>query len=72
MLHGFTQTGRLFGRFGEHLGASHTLVALDLPGHGGSDAVRTDLPGTADLVSQSVRAVVETRQFRPMMKGEVA
>jgi 2-succinyl-6-hydroxy-2,4-cyclohexadiene-1-carboxylate synthase len=58
VLHGFTQTGRLFGRFGERLSASHRLVALDLPGHGGSDAVRANLSETADLVSQSVRAVV--------------
>ena len=58
VLHGFTQTGRLFGRFGDHLCDSHTLVAPDLPGHAGSDEVRADLAGTADLVSQSVRAVV--------------
>jgi len=58
VLHGFTQTGRLFGRFGDHLSESHTLVAVDLPGHGGSDAVRAGLAETADLVSQSVRAVV--------------
>ena len=58
VLHGFTQTGRLLGSFGERLGSSHTLVAVDLPGHGGSDAVRADLPATADLVSESVRAIV--------------
>jgi 2-succinyl-6-hydroxy-2,4-cyclohexadiene-1-carboxylate synthase len=58
VLHGFTQTGRLFGRFGDLLGDSHTLVAVDLPGHGGSDAVRADLAETADLVSQSVRTTV--------------
>jgi 2-succinyl-6-hydroxy-2,4-cyclohexadiene-1-carboxylate synthase len=58
VLHGFTQTGRLFGRFGEHLGASHTLVAVDLPGHAGSDAVRADLPETAVLVADSVRRVL--------------
>ena len=58
VLHGFTQTGRLFGRFGDLLGTSHTLVAVDLPGHGGSDGVRADLPETAALVSQSVRAHV--------------
>jgi 2-succinyl-6-hydroxy-2,4-cyclohexadiene-1-carboxylate synthase len=58
VLHGFTQTGRLFGRFGEHLAESHTLVAIDLPGHAGSDAVRTDLPDTAALVAESVRTTV--------------
>ena len=51
LLHGFTQTGRLWGPFGERLAESHTLVAVDLPGHGGSDAVRADLPETAGLVA---------------------
>jgi len=58
VLHGFTQTGRLFGRFGERISASHTLVAVDLPGHGGSDAVRADLPTTAGLVADCVQATV--------------
>jgi 2-succinyl-6-hydroxy-2,4-cyclohexadiene-1-carboxylate synthase len=58
VLHGFTQTGRLFGRFGEHLAESHTLVAVDLPGHGGSDAERAGLPATAALVAESVRACI--------------
>jgi 2-succinyl-6-hydroxy-2,4-cyclohexadiene-1-carboxylate synthase len=58
VLHGFTQTGRLFGRFGEHLSESRTLVAVDLPGHGDSDAVRADLWETAELVRETVRAAV--------------
>ena len=58
LLHGFTQTGRLWGPFGERLAESRTLVALDLPGHAGSDAVRADLPETAGLVAEAVRAVV--------------
>jgi 2-succinyl-6-hydroxy-2,4-cyclohexadiene-1-carboxylate synthase len=58
LLHGFTQTGRLWGRFGEHLAASFTLVALDLPGHAGSDAVRADLPATARLVADAAGAAV--------------
>jgi 2-succinyl-6-hydroxy-2,4-cyclohexadiene-1-carboxylate synthase len=58
LLHGFTQTGRLWGPFGERLAESHTLVALDLPGHAGSDAVRADLPETAGLVAEAVCAVV--------------
>jgi 2-succinyl-6-hydroxy-2,4-cyclohexadiene-1-carboxylate synthase len=56
MLHGFTQTGRLWGRFGDLLAESHTLVALDLPGHGDSGSVRADLPTTAGLVAETVRA----------------
>jgi 2-succinyl-6-hydroxy-2,4-cyclohexadiene-1-carboxylate synthase len=55
MLHGFTQTGRLWGRFGETLEGQRTLVCIDLPGHAGSDAVRADIPGTSALVAQAVR-----------------
>jgi 2-succinyl-6-hydroxy-2,4-cyclohexadiene-1-carboxylate synthase len=58
LLHGFTQTGRLWGRFGQHLADSFTLVALDLPGHGGSDAVQADLPTTAGLVADATRDAV--------------
>jgi 2-succinyl-6-hydroxy-2,4-cyclohexadiene-1-carboxylate synthase len=58
LLHGFTQTGRLWGLFGERLADSHTLVAIDLPGHAGSDAVRADLPETAGLVTEAVHAAV--------------
>lgn len=56
VLHGFTQTGRLWGRFGELLAESHTLVAVDLPGHGDSAPVRADLPTTAALVAEAVRS----------------
>ncbi|HUE05951.1 MAG TPA: alpha/beta fold hydrolase [Acidimicrobiales bacterium] len=58
LLHGFTQTGRLWGRFGEALSTSYTLVAVDLPGHGGSDAVRADLPTSARLVADAIRGVI--------------
>jgi 2-succinyl-6-hydroxy-2,4-cyclohexadiene-1-carboxylate synthase len=58
LLHGFTQTGRLWGPFGDRLAESHTLVAVDLPGHGDSGAVRADLPATADLVAEAVRSQV--------------
>jgi len=58
VLHGFTQTGRLFGRFGAHLAESHSLVAIDLPGHAGSDSVQADLPETAALVAESVRTTI--------------
>ncbi|HSZ36649.1 MAG TPA: alpha/beta fold hydrolase [Acidimicrobiales bacterium] len=61
LLHGFTQTGRLWGRFGDQLADSYTLVAIDLPGHAGSDAVRADLPETAGLVADAVRAAVGDR-----------
>jgi len=58
VLHGFTQTGRLWGRFGDILADSHTLVAVDLPGHGDSGSVRADLPTTAGLVAEAARTVV--------------
>jgi 2-succinyl-6-hydroxy-2,4-cyclohexadiene-1-carboxylate synthase len=55
LLHGFTQTARLWGPFGELVATSRTVLAVDLPGHGGSAALRADLPTTADLVASSVR-----------------
>ena len=58
LLHGFTQTGRLWGRFGDGLAGSYTLVAVDLPGHAGSDAVRADLPESARLVADAVRGAI--------------
>ena len=58
LLHGFTQTGRLWGPFGELLAESHTLVAVDLPGHGDSGSVRADLPTTAGLVAEAVRTPI--------------
>jgi 2-succinyl-6-hydroxy-2,4-cyclohexadiene-1-carboxylate synthase len=58
LLHGFTQTARLWGPFGDSLARSHTLVSVDLPGHGGSDGVRADLPGTADLVRDAVATAI--------------
>jgi 2-succinyl-6-hydroxy-2,4-cyclohexadiene-1-carboxylate synthase len=58
LLHGFTQTGRLWSTFGERLQAGHRVVAPDLPGHAGSDAVRADLPETAELVAEAVRTVI--------------
>lgn len=58
LLHGFTQTARLWGSFGETLEDHRTLVCLDLPGHAGSDDVRADLPATAALVAEAVRAEI--------------
>jgi 2-succinyl-6-hydroxy-2,4-cyclohexadiene-1-carboxylate synthase len=58
VLHGFTQTGRLWGRFGDLLAASHTVIAVDLPGHGDSGTVRADLPATASLVAEAARTAV--------------
>lgn len=56
LLHGFTQTGRLWGPFGETLAGRHRLVLVDLPGHGGSGDVRADLPSAAELVLAAAAA----------------
>ena len=53
LLHGFTQNANAWGRFKEILSNAHTVHAVDLPGHGGSSQVRSDLWETATLVSQS-------------------
>ena len=59
MLHGFTQTARLWGPFGDELAQDHTLIGIDLPGHAGSDAVRADLSETASLIRDAVVAAVD-------------
>lgn len=43
LAHGFTQTGRLWGRFGELVGQGRRVVSVDLPGHGASSETRVDL-----------------------------
>lgn len=53
LAHGFTQTGRLWGPFGDELAAGRLLVRVDLPGHGGSSAVRADLPAAGDLLAMA-------------------
>jgi 2-succinyl-6-hydroxy-2,4-cyclohexadiene-1-carboxylate synthase len=60
LLHGFTQTARLWGPFGDSLSKAHTVVGVDLPGHAGSEGVRADLPETAELVHQAVLSAVGT------------
>jgi 2-succinyl-6-hydroxy-2,4-cyclohexadiene-1-carboxylate synthase len=60
LLHGFTQTGRLWGPFGARLALERTLISIDLPGHAGSDGIRADLPATAEMVAESVRSVLGT------------
>jgi 2-succinyl-6-hydroxy-2,4-cyclohexadiene-1-carboxylate synthase len=51
MAHGFTQTGRLWGPFGERLAGGHQLVLVDLPGHAGSGAVAADLEAGGELLA---------------------
>jgi len=59
LLHGFTQTARLWGPFGDLLAQDHALIGIDLPGHGGSGSVRADLPTTAGLVREAVISVAD-------------
>jgi 2-succinyl-6-hydroxy-2,4-cyclohexadiene-1-carboxylate synthase len=59
LLHGFTQTARLWGAFGDSLARDFTLIGIDLPGHGGSGAVRADLPATAAQVAEAAVGVCD-------------
>ncbi|MHB8219627.1 MAG: alpha/beta fold hydrolase [Acidimicrobiales bacterium] len=51
LAHGFTQTARMWGPFGDLLARHHELVAVDLPGHGGSSHVRCGLPEGGALLA---------------------
>ena len=51
--HGFTQTGRVWGGLAGLLATDHRLALVDLPGHGGSAAVRADLPTGARLLGEA-------------------
>jgi 2-succinyl-6-hydroxy-2,4-cyclohexadiene-1-carboxylate synthase len=50
LAHGFTQTGRVWGPMADDLARDHEVVSVDLPGHGGSSAVRADLDTGARLL----------------------
>jgi 2-succinyl-6-hydroxy-2,4-cyclohexadiene-1-carboxylate synthase len=56
LCHGFTQTSRSWGLFGELLGASHRVLAVDLPGHGASADLDTDVVGAAHALLDTVGA----------------
>jgi 2-succinyl-6-hydroxy-2,4-cyclohexadiene-1-carboxylate synthase len=43
LAHGFTQTGRLWGRFARLIAEGRRMVSVDLPGHGGSSEIEADL-----------------------------
>jgi 2-succinyl-6-hydroxy-2,4-cyclohexadiene-1-carboxylate synthase len=51
LIHGFTQSAQSWGAVGAALAAAHTVVAVDAPGHGQSEAVLADLPSGADLMA---------------------
>ena len=50
LVHGFTQTLASWEPLAARLRARWQVVRVDLPGHGGSAAVRADLPTTAELL----------------------
>lgn len=52
LLHGFSQTQATWDVIGEALSVDHEVVAVDLPGHGGSGEARLDLPSTAAAVAE--------------------
>lgn len=54
LLHGFTQDRRCWGPVAAALAADHEVVRVDAPGHGGSSAVRADLPAGAEMVVATV------------------
>lgn len=51
LLHGFTQTLASWHALVPTLAAAHEVVAVDLPGHGGSSAARLDLREAAAAVA---------------------
>ncbi len=53
LAHGFTQTRRVWGGLDTDLARERTVVAVDLPGHGGSAAVAADLASGAELLGRS-------------------
>jgi 2-succinyl-6-hydroxy-2,4-cyclohexadiene-1-carboxylate synthase len=53
LAHGFTQTGRSWGRFGELLAPGHRLILVDLPGHGSSATVEAGLVDGGDLLVEA-------------------
>lgn len=63
LAHGFTQTGRLWGPLADQLARSRHLLAVDLPGHGGSSEVRADLVAGGRLLLEAGRESAGTEPF---------
>jgi 2-succinyl-6-hydroxy-2,4-cyclohexadiene-1-carboxylate synthase len=53
LAHGFTQTHRIWGGLDADLATDHTVVAVDLPGHGGSARVAAGLVAGAALLGRA-------------------
>jgi len=54
LCHGFTQTSRSWGAFGHALGVNHSVLAVDLPGHGRSGALHQTLEETASSLLETI------------------
>ena len=54
LLHGFTQNARCWGGFGAELTSLGSTLALDLPGHGGSSEIVSDLSQSAALIAAAI------------------
>ncbi len=54
LLHGFAQDRRCWGPLAVELSRSRPVVAVDLPGHGGSADLAADLDRTVDLLEATV------------------
>jgi 2-succinyl-6-hydroxy-2,4-cyclohexadiene-1-carboxylate synthase len=52
LAHGFTQTGRVWGRMDDDLAADHQVVLVDMPGHAGSSQVAATLSVGAGLLGE--------------------
>jgi 2-succinyl-6-hydroxy-2,4-cyclohexadiene-1-carboxylate synthase len=50
LVHGFSQTGRSWGRLVPHFAETHQVMCVDLPGHGDSATISEDLAGSAELL----------------------
>jgi 2-succinyl-6-hydroxy-2,4-cyclohexadiene-1-carboxylate synthase len=53
LVHGFTQNAEAWGLLPGYLARKRQVLAVDLPGHGSSGAVRADLPETARLLGDA-------------------
>lgn len=53
LAHGFTQTARSWGAFAEAMARGRQIVAVDLPGHGGSSEVRANVVESGDLLLEA-------------------
>jgi len=53
LLHGFTQTGRCWGPLASELAADREVVAVDLPGHGGSAGIAVGIEDAVELLADA-------------------